>query len=483
MNDSKHSDTGERPEMNAQNVANETNETSGTTDSTLARGDEGANVAVVVLDTLRKDAFDRHFDWLPGRRFERAYSTANWTVPAHASLFTGRYSSEVGVHAKNLYFDCEERALAERLRDAGYATRAFSANTNVTGHFEFDRGFTDFRTPDKFDHLNDDDLFDWRYFSRTTPATGARKYLRAVYEVVTGDVSTVQSLKWGVRLKLSDEDGVEYGGATEALDAVRSVEFGEREFLFLNLMEAHEPYRAPDEYATVDEPPMADAVGDLSVSSEPGEDVRQAYDDCARYLSDVYRELFERLDEQFDLVVTLSDHGELLGEHGAWGHEHGVYPELTHVPLCLSGEGFEGTSDAPVSLVDVHATVLDAAGLAPADSDGRGRSLLGDDPGGERLTEYHGLTPWSERKLEEEGYADRVERYDRSLRGLATPGFYGYETPDGFVEEGSPGVKTEAPRERLDELAAELAVRDVAGEGDTEVPEEVEDRLKDLGYA
>ena len=445
-------------------------------------GEEETSVAVVVLDTLRKDAFDRHFDWLPGRRFERAYSTANWTVPAHASLFTGRYSSEVGVHAKNLYFDCEAPALAERLTEAGYTTRAFSANTNVTGHFDFDRGFADFRTPDQFDHLNDDDLFDWRYFSRTTPETGARKYLRGVYEVVTGEVSTVPSLRRGVQLKLNDDDGVEYGGAAEALEAVRSMAFGEREFLFLNLMEAHEPYRAPDEYATVDEPPLANAVGDLSVSEEPTEQLRRAYDDCARYLSEIYRDLFETLRERFDLVITLSDHGELLGEHDAWGHEHGVYPELTHVPLCISGDGLDGTSGDPVSLIDVHATVLDAAGLDP---DGRGRSLLGDGSedgdGDERLTEYHGLTPWSERKLEAEGYGDRVERYDRSLRGFAAPGFYGYETPEGFVETGSEAA--DASRERLDELAAELAVRDVTGEGDTEVPEEVEDRLKDLGYA
>jgi len=138
------------------------------------------NIALVVLDTLRKDAFDRHFEWLPGRRFECAYTTANWTVPAHASLFTGRYASEVGIHAKNMYCNCSEPTLAEQLREADYTTRAFSANTNITGHFGFDRGFTDFRTPEQFEHMTDDDLFDWREFSRMTDSTGARKYFEAV---------------------------------------------------------------------------------------------------------------------------------------------------------------------------------------------------------------------------------------------------------------------------------------------------------------
>lgn len=58
---------------------------------------ENPNIALIVLDTLRKDSFDEHFDWLPGRRFENAWAPSHWTVPVHASLFTGHYPSEVGV--------------------------------------------------------------------------------------------------------------------------------------------------------------------------------------------------------------------------------------------------------------------------------------------------------------------------------------------------------------------------------------------------
>lgn len=71
------------------------------------------NVAVVVLDTLRKDAFDRHFEWLPGLQFDNAWSSSHWTVPAHGSMFTGKYPSETGVHAKNVLLDCEQPVLAE----------------------------------------------------------------------------------------------------------------------------------------------------------------------------------------------------------------------------------------------------------------------------------------------------------------------------------------------------------------------------------
>jgi len=435
------------------------------------------NIALVVLDTLRKDAFDRHFEWLPGRRFERAYTTANWTVPAHASLFTGRYASEVGVHAKHLYCDCPEPTLAERLRDAGYRTRAFSANTNVTRHFSFDRGFTDFRAAEAFGG-EDGDVFDWRGFSKTADTTGVRKYVNGAYECVTGDTRTIPSLVAGLRLKFDGNTGTQYGGTREAIAELRDAEFGEREFLFLNLMEAHEPYCAPEAYTSGDEPPLTNSIGDVSLGTVDGDQVRSAYDDCVRYLSDVYRELFARLTEEFEYVITLSDHGEMLGESGAWAHEHGVYPELAHVPLVVSGDGLDGTRSDPVNLLDVHRTVLDLAGV---DGDSHGRDLLDDADDGRRecVVEYHGLTPWSERKLEA-NFDDVVERYDGELFGYGAPvDYYGYETTDGFEARGTADL--DDPRGRLHELVTGRRVRQIDGE--TEVPDEIRDKLKHLGYA
>jgi arylsulfatase len=434
------------------------------------------NVALVVLDTLRKDAFDRHFDWLPGRRFERAYTTANWTVPAHASLFTGRYASEVGVHSKHLYCDCPEPTLAERLREAGYTTRAFSANTNITGYFEFDRGFADFRTAEAWGE--NEDLFDWRGFTKTTDVTGFRKYLDGAYECVVGDTKTIRSLVAGLKLKLGGNVGAMYGGTREAIAELEHIDFGDGEFLFLNLMEAHEPYRAPEAYMSGDEPPLTNSVGDISLGTVDGERVRSAYDDCVSYLSDVYRELFARLTEEFDYVITLSDHGEMLGESDAWAHEHGAYPELAHVPLVVSGDGLAGICVDPVNLLDVHRTTLELAGI---DGDSRGRNLLDDSSDGRRecVVEYHGLTPWSERKLEA-SYGDLVERYDEELFGYGAPiDYYGYETTSGFEARGMTDVAD--PRGRLNELVATRDVRQVRR--DNEVPDEIEDQLRHLGYA
>jgi len=438
-----------------------------------------ANIAIVVLDTLRKDTFDEHFDWLPGRRYEQAYSTSNWTVPAHASLFTGRYASEVAVHAKDTYLDCERPSLAEQLSTAGYTTRAFSANTNISGHFGFDRGFDQFFSPAAQRHLNDDNLFDWRAFNRESSRTGVSRYLDAVRQCVADDCRTLPSLLAGLRMTLRDEENA-YRGTAEATERFGEVSFGADEFLFANVMEVHEPYRAPKSYRTVEEPALTNSVGDLSFGTVDGAQTRTAYEDCARYLSDAYRDFFDLLTDDFDYVVTLSDHGELLGEHDGWGHEHGLYPELTRIPLVVSGDGLDGTCTAPVSLLDVHRTILELAGVDGGDS--HGQSLLGDVDDREYLTEYHGLTPWSERKLKENGYEDELATYDANRRGCLTAAGYGYETPDEVVTIGD--LSADDARELIRTLADGLVVEETVGDGDdNDVPEEVQSRLEDLGYA
>lgn len=148
-----------------------------------------ASVALVVLDTLRKESFDRHFDWLPGLRFESAWSTSAWTVPVHGTLFTGLYPSEAGVYAKAEALDYEGPVLAERLSQKGCTTRAFSANAYVSPPFDFDRGFDVFETNWR-GRWGRDDVFEWGEFISKTQGEGPTRYLRALYECVTGDVDT-----------------------------------------------------------------------------------------------------------------------------------------------------------------------------------------------------------------------------------------------------------------------------------------------------
>lgn len=428
-------------------------------------------IALVVLDTLRKDIFDDYFQWLPGKQYERVFSPSHWTVPVHASLFTGKYPSQLGVHSRYSTLDVTENTIAERFKSAGYETRAFSANSNITPQFSFDRGFNEIELGWRAKPFQED-VFPWgshaeEHNTLYRAATGLASCFR-------GDYDTVASLKYGLNLKRGHEDE----GAKHALSWLERQEFGSDEFVFLNLMEAHGPYRAPNEYATTPKVSV-DGLGD-TISGNEYRLAEIAYRDCVRYLSDVYREIFGIFQsEVFDLIITCSDHGELFGEHGVWQHDYGVYPELTHVPLSIEGKRLSdrSSSNRLVSLLDVHTTLLEVSGLDDSTS---GINLIDEPAGREHVfTEYHGV-PLQEKydNLIDRFGLETVRAYDNPLFGVATPEKYAWEDEEGLNGDAIP----DEARELLDSHA-ERARNLIAGtEGKTVVPKPLKRHLRHLGY-
>jgi arylsulfatase A-like enzyme len=444
-----------------------------------------ANIALVVLDTLRKDSFDDHFDWLPGRRYENAWSPSGWTGPVHAALFGGEYPSELGVYAGAESLDVDRAVLAEALADEGYTTRAFSSNAIVSEAYGFDRGFTSFSHSWR-GKRQDSDIFDWDDFVSRTADEGAVRFLRAVKECVTADVNTVASLRYGLKMKardlgisgLSEADD----GARQALSKIRETEFGDDEFYFLNLMEAHGPYDPPAEYRSTD------YTGTPSIDHTIGEDpdhsaaeIRQAYEDSVAYLSDVYQDIFQELRSDFDYVITLGDHGDLFGVDGVWSHNHGIYPGLVHVPLCISTPEDESEHlTEVVSLLDVHKTVADIAGISLPS---RGQNLLDDPESRDVLVERFGLRSERIEQLRRREYDEAtIEKYNKSLFGIAlSEGGYRYDTVDG-VDTHGPIADDVEPEDRLAEARTDIDIVE-ADSSDTDVPDDVRRRLQDLGYA
>jgi arylsulfatase len=431
------------------------------------------SVAVVVLDTVRADAFDEHFDWLDGLRFDRAYSTSHWTVPAHASLFTGRYASTVGVHGTSPTLDCDTETLAEGFSDAGYRTRAFSANAQLNQYEGWDRGFDEFvRTANL--GRTDDDIFDWgAHIDATDP--GLSRNLSGLVKCFTEDVDTRRSLRYGYDLLRTESYD---GGGAAIRKRVRETDFGDEELLFVNLMEAHTPYHPPPGGSDPVTVVVAEALA--GTVSDP-ETIRAAYDESVRYLSAVYRDIHAELRESFDYVVTLSDHGELLGEHDLWNHSISLHPELTRVPVVVSGDDVEpGRRSEIVNLLDVHQTVAD---LADVSVSSEGRNLFETPTLREQFVESHGLLPFHRGQFERNGLSeDLFEHWQTPLHGfVTTDGAYCYETePGAFRCVGETAI--EDPQKRLDELIAGLD-RQAVTDDQPEVTDEVKHRLEELGYA
>ncbi|MEN8161133.1 MAG: sulfatase-like hydrolase/transferase, partial [Myxococcota bacterium] len=110
------------------------------------------NVLLVVVDTLRADRLEHlgsergatpFLDELArgGTAFRRAYSTASWTPPAVASLFTSRLPVQHGIRRDDSVLAQAEVTLAERLTAAGYQTIGFSANLRIRVELGYGQGF------------------------------------------------------------------------------------------------------------------------------------------------------------------------------------------------------------------------------------------------------------------------------------------------------------------------------------------------------
>lgn len=288
---------------------------------------ERPNVVLVTLDTTRRDrlgcyGYSRptspNLDALAERSvvFDRAVAASSWTLPSHASIFTGKFPSSHGAdydpegplrlteaiegpeewaeyRASGL--SPKETTLAAKLHHLGYRTGAVVGGPWMKRIFGLDR---DFETYD------DEGIGD---------VNG-----RLASEVTTAALELLERTKTPF-------------------------------FLFLNYFDPHGPYDAPSPFGG-------------SFGQEPGDryDEEILYMDhhIGRFLEGMKRKgLFET-----SLIVVTADHGELLGEHGKMGHGASLFEEEIRVPFLVKYPGDEvppGRSDEPVHHVDVLPLVLE----------------------------------------------------------------------------------------------------------------------------
>jgi choline-sulfatase len=118
------------------------------------------SILLITLDTTRADAIGpgargietKAFNAVAarGRLFRHAYATVPETLPSHTSTMTGLYPAGHGIHQNARYVPASASLLAERLRAAGYRTRAFVSSFALAARFGLARGFEQYddRFPD-----------------------------------------------------------------------------------------------------------------------------------------------------------------------------------------------------------------------------------------------------------------------------------------------------------------------------------------------
>lgn len=333
-----------------------------------APADAPPNVLLVSIDTLRADHLSLHGYARPtsphidawaarsGVVFENAFAQAPWTLPSHVSMLTGLDPLRHGANYDRP-IPADLSMLAERLRDAGWATAAVTGGVYLHPRYGFDQGF------DRYHY--------W----------------------------------YGAPLIQELDD------AAERTRAYLREHAGEPFFLFLHTYAVHSPYWYRAEYLEqIDGPPIPEPPRNVNVhplgndstrafvhrheprwhgQNAPGEPrlleselpaMIRLYDAGIRYADERVGAVLAELDAlglaENTLVIVTSDHGEMMGEHGEFSHASLRDPVL-RVPLVMAlPSRFPGGRrvGAQVRSIDIPPTVVDLLGL-PALPDVDGVSL------------------------------------------------------------------------------------------------------------
>jgi arylsulfatase A-like enzyme len=305
------------------------------------------SLILISVDTLRADHLGCYGHERPtspsldalaaeGVLFEDVTAPSPWTLPSHASLFTGRYPSRHGVRTVHEALSRSAPTLAEVLSPLGFENGAVVNVVYLYPVFGLMRGFAQLE----------------RVESVPSPQ---------------GDAAEV------------------HARARSWLASRR----GRRVFLFLHHYDVHAPYSSEPAYERM----FAAAEGQLRGVDEelglinrgllrPGpvgiDQLERRYDAGIRQIDDELGRFLAWLEEEGwledTLLVVTSDHGEGFLEHGTVSHGRTQYEEELRVPLILRGPGLPRGVRVrePVSLVDVAPTLLWLLGVPPPpDLDGR----------------------------------------------------------------------------------------------------------------
>jgi arylsulfatase A-like enzyme len=348
---------------------------------------DSPNVLLIVLDTVRADHLSLYGYRRPtsptlerlakqGIRFDEVRATAPWTLPSHASMFTGRWPHELDVNW-DTRLGTKFPTLAEYLGSHGYATAGFVANVMYcSSEFGLDRGFTHYEdyvleptTPLRMCYLGDLTLKTVARLGLTLSSSlGAYSFLPQTrskfWRILANDPKLTANL-------INREF---LGWLSQRREPARPF------FAFLNYYDAHSPNLLPsgvpyrfglqprteadafvfDHWVELDKRMLPPYYKTLA---------QDCYDSCLGYLDEQLDELFGELKRRgvFDrtLVIVTSDHGEGLGEHDLFLHGESLYRNEIRVPLLivLPGQDRSVLVNETVSLRDMPATIVDLTGL------------------------------------------------------------------------------------------------------------------------
>lgn len=403
-----------------------------------------------------------------GVSFTDAIAPAPYTLATIPSILTGRLPDRHGLVDQEARLGAEEQTLAELMGRAGYRTCAAVGNLNGSSIFGCDQGFGE-------------------YVEVFLAEDG-----RSV-DVVLGDA------------RFHHAKAVDFPPLVERFLAADD---GRPLFLYLHIVEPHDPYAPPDAFrARYVEPgydgPYVDGdtaaltrgrQGDLPFTEADRTAVEALYDANLAHVDAVVGQILAQLDaaEVLDdaLVVITSDHGEAFWQHGEQGHGTTLYDEMLQVPLIVRFP--EGTGPAPGARPDDLVSPMD---LVPSLCDWLDLPLPASDLDGKTLTDAILGRGDDARELvlrsDHQPAWFGIRSGERKTIAAAEPGQSGLARIEHYLLADDIGEKEDLVRERADAAREDaLRLRAYAAEtaqhrADRGLPISDAERamLKRMGYA
>lgn len=485
---------------------------------------ERNNVLLVVLDSVRAKntslhGYDRETTPFLSEFADRStvYTQARapgiHSIASHVSMFTGEHVEEHGAIRHTTHIDPDRTIWHELATEFEYATGLFTNNRIVSNASNLGESFEYVHEPsyplaERLENRFDDTVFERAYYRGYDGFSRVTDYVQSAddgtLETLTDSVSSpVQRLTAAVGSSgSSSTSGYKtlFGGAFT--DAFFEWEARQREpwAACLNLMDTHSPYEPESEFDRWAEERhwqhQAEKPSVWETLRGRGWDRLEAleplYDGTIRQADAVVRELVAELEARGllseTLLIVTSDHGEAFGERSRLNHDvrlrdhkWGIHEVLTHVPLVISyPDQQEGTTvDQAVSLTRTPAVMRTAA-----TGESGAETLIEDDV---VLASTFRLP---EEKVAKYNSIDDLEQYLGPWRAV-------YETRGGsvrkFTQKGEWGVTLDIDgtdvtvhsrdtNGRVAEAYDPLSDSELVTQETTDIDEELEEKLKDLGY-
>lgn len=331
-----------------------------------------------------------HLDALAddGIAFRNAVCPSPTCGPSRACLASGREYDRCGVRSHDADYPLAAPTLYGRLRDVGYhvlGTGKLDLQKHSSDH-GLD-GKNDLRANGFSDGLNV--AGKWDAYWKGKDGTPKDPYTRYLHR--EGLLEThVEDFTRRRRGDRTHREGIDVDATfptplpeaaycdnfigRRSVDLLRNAPDDRSWFLQVNFAGPHNPwdvteemhdwYRDPD----VAFPEPVEPGADLSPSRHQA--VRRNYaamiENVDRWLGTLLDVVDDRGERAETLVVFAADHGEMLGDHGFW-YKRRPYHASAGVPLVVAGRDVErrGIVDAPATILDLHATLLDYAGMDP----------------------------------------------------------------------------------------------------------------------